>query len=231
MRGCETEINLKTDQEPAIDALLADVVKTRGAAITVLEKSPVGSSGSNGVVERGVQGVECLIRTLLSACEERYGIRIKLQEKLVIFMAEYAVYLINRLEVGKDGKTTYERCRGKRSTVMAIEFGEKLLWKVRQKNKLEKLNPRWEYGVFVGVKVINGEIWVATKEGLQAVRSVRRLSVEERWSESNTEFVRHVPCNSVEKERRSAIRGNVCCSGVGGPTPSDRRQHEGDCTA
>ena len=78
---------------------------------------------------------------------------------------------------------------------MAIEFGEKLLWKVRQKNKLEKLNPRWEYGVFVGVKVISGEIWVATKEGLQAVRSVRRLSVEERWSESNTEFVRHVPWN------------------------------------
>ena len=193
--AAETEFILKTDQEPAIDALMADVVKTRGAAITVLEKSPVGSSGSNGVVERGVQGVEGLIRTLLSACEERYGIRIKLQEKLVIFMAEYAAYLINRLEVGKDGKTAYERCRGKRSTVMAIEFGEKLLWKVRQKNKLEKLNPRWEYGVFVGVKVISGEIWVATKEGLQAVRSVRRLSVAERWSESNTEFVRHVPWN------------------------------------
>ena len=42
-------------------------------------------------------------------------------------------------------------------------FGEK----VRQKNKLEKLNPRWEYGVFVGVKVISGEIWVATKEGFR----------------------------------------------------------------
>ena len=50
--------------------------------------------------------------------------------------------------------------------------------KVRQKNKLEKLNPRWEYGVFVGVKVTIGETWVVTKEGLQAVRSVRRLSVE-----------------------------------------------------
>ena len=97
--AAETEITLKTDQELAIDALMADVVKTRGAAIPVLEKSPVGSSGSNGVVERGVQGVEGLIRTLLSACEERYGIRIKLQEKLVIFMAEYAAYLINRLEV------------------------------------------------------------------------------------------------------------------------------------
>ena len=230
--AAETEIILKTDQEPAIDALMADVVKTSGAAITVLEKSPVGSSGSNGVVERGVQGVEGLIRTLLSACEERYGIRIKLKEKLVICMAEYAAYLINRLEVGKDGKTAYERCRGKRSTVMAIEFGEKILWKVRQKNKLEKLNPRWEYGV--------GEIWVATKEGLQAVRSLRRLSVEERWSESNRSSSGMFRGTRAAKTRcrwrtsrstSSAIRGSVCCSGVGGPTLSDRRQHEGDCTA
>ena len=120
---------MKTDQEPAIEALMADVVKTRGAAITVLEKSPVGSSGSNGVVERGVQSVEGLIRTLMSACQERMGTRIKLEEKIVIFMAEYAAYLINRLEVGKDGKTAYERCRGKRATVLAIEFGEKLLWR------------------------------------------------------------------------------------------------------
>ena len=103
----------------------------------------------------------------MSACQERMGTRIKLEEKIVIFMAEYAAYLINRLEVGKDGKTAYERCRGKQATVLAIEFGEKLLWKVRQKNRLEKLNPRWEYGVFVGVKATSGEVWAATKEGLQ----------------------------------------------------------------
>ena len=194
--AAETEIILKTDQEPAIEALMADVVKTRGAAITVLETDPSRQdSGSNGVVERGVQNVEGLIRTLLSACQERLGTRIMVEEKIVIFMAEYAAYLINRLEVGKDGKTAYERCRGKRATVMAIEFGEKLLWKVRQKNRLEKLNPRWEYGVFVGVKVISGEIWVATKEGLQVVRSVRRMSVEERWNENNKDFVKHVPWN------------------------------------
>ena len=70
---------------------------------------------SNGVVERSVQSVEGPIRTLMSACQERTGTRIKLEEKIVIFMAEYAAYLINRLEVGKDSKTAYERCRGKTS--------------------------------------------------------------------------------------------------------------------
>ena len=61
------------------------------------------------VVERGVQSVEGLIRTLMSACQERMGTRIKLEEKIVTFMAEYAAYLSSRLDVGKDGKTAYER--------------------------------------------------------------------------------------------------------------------------
>ena len=75
--------------------------------------------------------------------------------------------------------------------VMAIEFGEKLSWKVRQKNKLEKLR---RYEVFVGVKAICGEQWVATKQGLQAARSVRRLPVEDRWNENNKDLVKHVWC-------------------------------------
>ena len=42
-------------------------------------------------------------------------------------------------------------------------------------NRLEKIMPRWEYGVFVGVRRRSGEVWVATKEGVWAVRPVRRL--------------------------------------------------------
>ena len=193
--AAETEIVLKTDQELAIDALMEDVVKTRGERITLRENSPVGSSGSNGVVERGVQSVEGVIRTLRSAFEERIGMRVKAEEKIVTFLAEYAAYLINKREIGKDGKTAYERNKGKRGEVLAVEFGEKLLWKVRAKNKMEKLNPRWEYGVFVGVKAVSGEIWVATKEGIRAVRSVRRIAMEERWKPENKDWVRHVLWN------------------------------------
>ena len=125
--AAETEILLKTDQEPAVDALMEDVVKTRGERLTLREKSPVASSGSNGVVERGVQTVEGVIRTLLSALEERVGVRIRAEEKIVAFLVEYAAYLINKREVGNEGKTAYERNRGKRGEVLAVEFGEKLL--------------------------------------------------------------------------------------------------------
>ena len=59
---------------------MADEVKTSGEAITAAEKSLVGSDGHNGEVERGVQNVEELIRTLQSACEERSGIKIKSED-------------------------------------------------------------------------------------------------------------------------------------------------------
>ena len=79
----------------------------------------------------------------------------------------------------------------KRATVIAIEFGEKLL----VEGRLDKLNPRRENGVYTGVKATSGEVWAATKEGLQEVRSVRRIRVVEWWNDSNDDFVEHVLWN------------------------------------
>ncbi len=39
-------------------------------------------------------------------------------------MVEYAAFLLNRFEVGHDGKTTYERLKGTRMARQGIEFGE-----------------------------------------------------------------------------------------------------------
>ena len=56
------------------------------------------------------------------------------------FILEYASYLMNRLEVGKDGKVAYDRAKGKKPTVLGVEFGEKLLYKVKPTAKLQKIN-------------------------------------------------------------------------------------------
>ena len=48
---------------------------------------------------------------------------------------------------------------------------------------MEKLNARWEYGVLVGVSRRSNELMVVTKEGIEEVRSIRRIPVEHRWGE------------------------------------------------
>ena len=129
--GCSRgDIVIKSDQEQAIKILVQDVVEARGDSRTLVEESPVKNSGSTGVVERTIQPEEGLIRTLKSGLEERLGFRVDAEQAVVAFMAEYAAYLQNRLFVGKDGKTAYERVKGKTAKVLRVEFGEKLMWKV-----------------------------------------------------------------------------------------------------
>ena len=123
------QIITKTDQEPSIVTLVEDIVKAREDGRTLVEQSPVQSSGSNGVVERAAQGIEGQIRVVLIALEGKVERQLDPQEAVVTFIPEYAAYVLNRLEVGKDGKTAYERAKGKKATVVGIEFGEKVLWR------------------------------------------------------------------------------------------------------
>ena len=104
-------ILLKTDQENSMKYFVKDFIEAREEGKTIPEESPVGSSGSNGIVERGVQAVVGQLIFLLLAFEGRLGRRLDVKERVVTFMPEYAAYLLNRLEVGKDGKTSNERTR------------------------------------------------------------------------------------------------------------------------
>ena len=58
-------IMIKTDQEPSIQCLVEDLVAAREEGRTVVEESPVQSSGSNGIVERAVQTIESRMRAIL----------------------------------------------------------------------------------------------------------------------------------------------------------------------
>ena len=45
---------------------------------------------------------------------------------------------------------------------------------------MEKLNARWEFGIFVGVRRSSNEFLISDKEGVRFVRSVRRIPLEQR---------------------------------------------------
>jgi hypothetical protein len=190
------DIVIKTDQEPAIKFLVKDLVAERGSEPghkTLVEESPVQSSGSNGVVERAVQTIEGQVRVLKLALEERLGQEVPASHCIVTFLADYAAYLVNRLEVGKDGKTAWERSRGKSASVMGVEFGEKVMFKKKAKDKNAKIEARWEKGIFVGARSCSGEFFLATSLGVRKCRSIRRLPLQERWGPDCLSWVKNVP--------------------------------------
>ena len=96
----DSNIIVKTDQEPSIECLVKDIIESREEGKTIHEESPVKSSGSNGIVERGVQEVEGQIRALFLALQDRVKMKVDTRERIVGFIPEYAAYLMNRMNVG-----------------------------------------------------------------------------------------------------------------------------------
>ena len=63
-------------------------------------------------------------RYMKSQLDDRYMVRIAVEHPILTWLCEHTAYLLNRLEVGHDGKTAYERMKGKRATVLGVELGE-----------------------------------------------------------------------------------------------------------
>merc|ERR1712217_65366 len=101
---------------------------------------------------------------------------------------------------GSDGKVPYERIKGKRPTVLGIEFGEKVMYKLKLGSKKEKINARWDYGIFVGINKKSNTILVATKDRIISVRSVKRIPISLRWTLDCVDWVRWAPWNHYHED-------------------------------
>ena len=195
-------IVMKSDQENSIVDLLNVISKRRAAASkmegvtlgsavppvarTIHEQSPVADSQSNGFIERAIQDIEGQVRTIKSDFEPRAGEKIPSSHDLIPWLVEYAAVLLNRGRVSADGKTSYERLKGKRAAMAGMSFGERIQWRssVPAKDRRFKMEVAWQQGIFLGQRTVSGEFLVGTKEGVFRSRTVARLPVEKRWQDN-----------------------------------------------
>ena len=172
-------------------------------------KSPVGSSGSNGVVrERGVQSVEGSTRTLLSACQKRLYQRIKLEEKMMISVAGFAAYLsIDRKSARLAGMRVIDVAENAQQS-----YGHRVWWGVR-----------WCEGQERGG--LGG-----TKQVPQVLRSVRRIFCGRGMERDQQRF--RQACAVEQKKREKTLKqteifqvvadGRFCVTRMAGVnTPAD----------
>ena len=201
------DLIVKSDQESVVKALVEMVGKARAAngnGKWIIEHSPVRSSQSNGIVERAVQSVEAQVRVIKLAMESRWRVEVPPSHPLLAWAAEYSGYLLNRFEVGHDGRTAYERLKGKRSTSIGVEFGEAVHWRVAPASgALGKLSSSWRNGVFLGVKGKSGELVVSDGKGVWKTRTIQRKPLDERWDQTSADLVKHYPWNNNDGESRA----------------------------
>ena len=170
-------------------------MESREDGKTIPEESPVKSSGSNGIVEKGVQEIEGQIRAIFLGFQDRMRRRVDTRERIVAFIPEYAAYLMNRMSMGQDGKVAYERIKGKKPTILGLEFGEKVLYKTRPtKDANVVLDARWVPGVFLGKtwgSTIN-RVMISPRKVIE-VRGLQRVPQTERWDR----VLLGDPCHSI----------------------------------
>ena len=120
-----TELILKGGGEPALVQVMNEVKRQRPHK-TILEHPPAYDPMSDGAVEKAVDQFMCQFRAIKTGLERRIGQRVETHEPVLTWIAEHAAMMLNRYQVGRDGRTAYRRTVGKECVQKVVEFGEQV---------------------------------------------------------------------------------------------------------
>ena len=121
-------------------------------------------------------------RTVKLAAESRYGKKITVDMDVMPWLLRHAGDVITRYQIGEDGKTAWQRVRGKVFRTAVVEFAEGVRYLKPMSKGRDKADSRWGEGVWLGIRDESGEHLIGTSEGVIKVRTIRRISEDsERW--------------------------------------------------
>jgi hypothetical protein len=183
--GHSNSVTLRSDGEPALVDLLNKIAEKR-LGIIVVEHS-VRDSKANGIIERGVRSLEELVRLYIIDLERRIGREIVVSSNVFTWLVEHAADMYNKKLIASDGKTAYERLKGKKHHGVFAIFCKRVMFRVQGKDVGGVVTERWFEGIWLGKRFHTEEHIVADlKSGkVMRTRSIKQLPVETTWEDIN----------------------------------------------
>ena len=116
-------------------------------------------------------------------------------EVAVQWLVRWAAMLVSRYLVGKDGRTGYERRRGRKCTIPCVPFGEVVWYREVRQNKYQvgKLSTEMKEGIWLGHATQTNEILIGTEEGVIRVYDVKRKEEGPRWEADKIRNMKGTP--------------------------------------
>ena len=196
-----TRLTLKSDNEPAITRLLTESLKgirvaTEPEVAQVMEEHPPPfDSQANGDIESAVKQIRGQTRTLQSCLEARIGHQIPVVHPVYSWLVSHAAWLVTTRVMGHDGKTAYQRVRGKPFNNRLLGIGEKCRFKLRSKESPDKFvdGNRFHQGIFVGFSRIDGQYLLYHNDSIREARTVMRLPNILKWNSEEIQKVNVTP--------------------------------------
>ena len=98
------------------------------------------------------------------------------------WIPEYAGVLLGRFQVAADGKTPYERLKGKGYRQALVDFGGRVMFMPTVLGtKMNKLESKWDFGRFCGIRPRSNQAFIMTSDGVKKASLCRRLPEPDRW--------------------------------------------------
>ena len=195
--GILNDVIFRCDQERVLIDHFHEVMRQRQAdrgARSFVEHNPVGDSQKAGFIEAGVKAVEGSVRAILYGLEEKLGCKISVTLPVFAWLVEHAAECLNLFRVGFDGKTPYERQRGKPWGGTVIEFGSRVQHRTPGKTRCGSMEARWHSGIFLGMRVESQEFFVALEDGsVVRASAVEPFTEETRWNADLVKGVKGTP--------------------------------------
>ena len=108
-------------------------------------------------------------------------------------MVEHAGCILSRCQKGRDGRTPFEILHGKKPTQEFVPFGEKVLGRKITTDQMNRMNPKYQYGVWLGMRNNSAECFIGNADGVFRAHEIRGLEPHGRWDTGAINSVVGVP--------------------------------------
>jgi hypothetical protein len=111
--------------------------------------------------------VRGLVKVLKDQMEDKIHMTIDSSDDIMQWLVRYAAMLYSRYKTGADGKTAYQRQRGKPCRMEVVPFGETVMYNKLKESGQRKniLDSDWEEGLWLGHARTSNEVLIGTTEG------------------------------------------------------------------
>ena len=126
--GTGGEIIAKSDWEQALLAVRNALMKYHGG-VEIPESPAKGEKAENGLIEEAGKTVREFVCASISQIEDGIDDRLELDIDIIPWIVRWAAICYSRYAVGKDGRTAYERLRGRTCRAVVVPMGEQVWYK------------------------------------------------------------------------------------------------------
>jgi hypothetical protein len=131
----------------------------------------------------GVKLLKGQVRILKSNLENEIGQQIPVRHPLMAWLASHAAALVTWCTKGHDGRTAYQKVRGKEFRTRLLAVGEACRFKNRSHEPLKASveNRRFHAGIFIGIDRRTGQHILHNGSEVKLARTIMRMFGTEKW--------------------------------------------------